>query len=73
MARPAWWVAGDVIVGPGPSPGAPATAAEAFRLLGERWPVFATTSYDDIGFTGRVLAESPGTVSAGRAPQAGVP
>jgi predicted molibdopterin-dependent oxidoreductase YjgC len=73
MARPAWWVAGEVIAGPGPSPAAPATAAEAFHLLGERWPVFATTSYDDIGFTGLVLAESPGTVSAGRAPQAGVP
>ena len=72
MARPAWWVAGEVLAGPGPSPGAPATAAEAFQLLGERWPVFATTSYDDIGFTGRVLAESAGAVAAARAPQAGV-
>ena len=60
MARPAWWVAGEVIAGPGPSAAAPATAAEAFELLGERWPVFAGTSYDDIGFTGRVLGESAG-------------
>jgi NADH-quinone oxidoreductase subunit G len=57
MARPAWWIAGEVIAGPGPSKSAPATAAEAFELLGERWPVFATTSYDDMGYTGRVLAD----------------
>src|SRR5918999_3882699 len=63
MARPAWWVAGEVLAGPGPSSSAPATAAEAFELLGERWPVFAATSYDDIGFTGRVL---DGAGAAGR-------
>ena len=39
MARPAWWVAGEVLAGPGPSASAPATAAEAFELLGEQWPV----------------------------------
>jgi NADH-quinone oxidoreductase subunit G len=64
MARPAWWVAGEVIAGPGPSRAAPATAAQAFELLAERWPVFAATSYDDIGFTGRVLAESRGTIGS---------
>jgi predicted molibdopterin-dependent oxidoreductase YjgC len=63
MARPAWWVAGEVLAGPGPSAAAPATAAEAFKLLGERWPVFATTSYDDIGFTGRILSESTGAAA----------
>jgi NADH-quinone oxidoreductase subunit G len=63
MARPAWWVAGEVLAGPGPSAAAPATAAEAFELLGERWPVFATTSYDDIGFTGRILSESAGAAA----------
>ena len=51
----AGWIAGEVLAGPGPSATAPATAAEAFELLGERWPVFAATSYDDIGFTGRML------------------
>ena len=56
MARPAWWVAGEVLAGPGPSADAPATAAEAFELLGERWPVFAGMTYADLGFTGRVLA-----------------
>jgi NADH-quinone oxidoreductase subunit G len=58
MARPAWWVAGEVIAGPGPDASAPATAAEAFALLGERWPVFAGLTHDDLGFTGRVLAEA---------------
>jgi len=55
MARPAWWVAGEVIAGPGPSPGAPASAAEAFELLGERWPVFSGITYSEVGYTGRVL------------------
>jgi predicted molibdopterin-dependent oxidoreductase YjgC len=58
MARPAWWVAGEVIAGPGPSPSAPATAAEAFELLGQRWPVFAGLTHADVGYTGRVLADS---------------
>jgi NADH-quinone oxidoreductase subunit G len=55
MARPAWWVAGEVLAGPGPSADAPSTAAEAFALLGERWPAFAGLSHADLGFTGRVL------------------
>jgi NADH-quinone oxidoreductase subunit G len=63
MARPAWWVAGEVIAGPGPSASAPATAAEAFELLSERWPAFAGLSYDDIGYTGRVL-DGAGKTSA---------
>jgi hypothetical protein len=63
-------VAGEVIAGPGPSSSAPATAAEAFELLGERWPIFATTSYDDIGYTGRVLTGAHGSVP-GRTARAG--
>jgi predicted molibdopterin-dependent oxidoreductase YjgC len=55
MARPAWWVAGEVLAGPGPSADAPSTAAEAFQLLGERWPVFAGLTHADLGYTGRVL------------------
>jgi NADH-quinone oxidoreductase subunit G len=58
MARPAWWVAGEVLAGPGPSASAPATAAEAFALLGERWPAFAGLTHADIGYTGRVLGLS---------------
>ncbi|HYL30807.1 MAG TPA: 2Fe-2S iron-sulfur cluster-binding protein [Gemmatimonadales bacterium] len=56
MARPAWWVAGEVLAGPGPDADAPATAAQAFALLGQTWPVFAGLTYSDLGFTGRVLA-----------------
>jgi NADH-quinone oxidoreductase subunit G len=70
MARPAWWIAGEVLAGPGPSASAPASAAEAFELLGERWPVFAATSYEDMGFTGRLL---DGAGTRGRTPdQVGV-
>jgi NADH-quinone oxidoreductase subunit G len=58
MARPAWWVAGEVLAGPGPSASAPATAADAFELLGERWPIFAGLSHADLGYTGRVLMEA---------------
>ena len=55
MARPVWWVAGEVIAGPGPDASAPSTAAEAFAQLGERWPVFAGLSHEEIGYTGRML------------------
>jgi NADH-quinone oxidoreductase subunit G len=58
MARPAWWIAGEVLAGPGPSPSAPSTAAEAFELLGERWPAFAGLSHADLGYTGRILGLS---------------
>jgi NADH-quinone oxidoreductase subunit G len=59
MARPAWWVAGEVLAGPGPSTSAPSTAAEAFALLGERWPSFAGMTHADLGYTGRVMGSSP--------------
>jgi predicted molibdopterin-dependent oxidoreductase YjgC len=58
MARPAWWVAGEVLAGPGPSPSAPSTAAEAFERLSERWPAFAGLTHADVGYTGRVLGQS---------------
>jgi predicted molibdopterin-dependent oxidoreductase YjgC len=64
MARPAWWVAGEALAGPGPSADAPSTAAEAFALLGERWPVFAGLTHADLGYTGRVLGRE-----AARAPE----
>jgi NADH-quinone oxidoreductase subunit G len=57
MARPAWWVAGEVLAGPGPSASAPSTASEAFALLGERWPVLGGLTYADLGYTGRVLVD----------------
>jgi NADH dehydrogenase/NADH:ubiquinone oxidoreductase subunit G len=58
MSRPAWWVAGEVIAGPGPSANAPATAAEAFELLRERWPAFAGITHNDVGYNGLVLSEA---------------
>jgi NADH-quinone oxidoreductase subunit G len=69
MARPAWWVAGEVLAGPGPGPDAPSTAAEAFLLLGERWPVFAGLSHADLGFTGRVLGAATSAAAGGGAPR----
>ena len=65
MARPAWWVAGEVLAGPGPSADAPATAAEAFALLGERWPVFAGLTHAELGYTGRVLGEAAAAAGTG--------
>jgi NADH-quinone oxidoreductase subunit G len=64
MARPAWWIAGEVLAGPGPSADAPSTASEAFALLGERWPVFAGVTYADLGFTGRVLPSGTSRAAA---------
>jgi NADH-quinone oxidoreductase subunit G len=64
MARPAWWIAGEVIAGPGPSPTAPSTAAEAFQLLGETWPAFAGISHADIGYSGLVLSDTAAAVGS---------
>jgi hypothetical protein len=47
-----------VLAGPGPSFSAPATAAEAFALLGERWPAFAGLTHADLGYTGLILGLS---------------
>jgi NADH-quinone oxidoreductase subunit G len=66
MARPAWWIAGEVLAGPGPSAEAPATAEEAFALVGAAWPVFGGLTYADLGFTGRVLIQGE-PVAAGSA------
>jgi predicted molibdopterin-dependent oxidoreductase YjgC len=69
MARPAWWIAGEVVAGPGPSSSAPSTAAEAFALLGERWSALAGMSHVSLGYTGRVLtgagAPEPSQSAAG--------
>src|SRR3954452_6906618 len=67
MARPAWWIAGEVLAGPGPSADAPATAEEAFALVGAAWPVFGGLTYADLGFTGRVLIQGV-PAPAGSAP-----
>jgi hypothetical protein len=67
MAQPAWWIAGEVLAGPGPSVDAPSTAGEAFELLGATWPAFAGLTYSDLGFTGRVLSAEPAAAGAGAA------
>jgi NADH-quinone oxidoreductase subunit G len=56
MARPAWWIAGEVLAGPGPDADAPSTGSEAFDRLAEFYPVFSGLSHAELGFTGRVLA-----------------
>jgi NADH-quinone oxidoreductase subunit G len=72
MARPAWWIAGEVLAGPGPSPSAPSTAAEAFEMLGERWPAFAGLSYADLGYTGRPVGQSPDRAAESQSADLGV-
>jgi NADH-quinone oxidoreductase subunit G len=67
MARPAWWIAGEVLAGPGPDADAPATADEAFAMLGNLWPVFAGMTHASLGYTGQVLA-SPTPRLAGATP-----
>jgi len=64
MARPAWWVAGEVLAGPGPDADAPATAAQAFSQLGDSYPAFAGLSYADLGFTGHVLSAAGAAAAA---------
>jgi NADH-quinone oxidoreductase subunit G len=65
MARPAWWVAGEVLGGPGPDADAPSTAAEAFDLLATRFDAFAGLSHAELGFSGRVLPGRAATVAGG--------
>jgi hypothetical protein len=69
MARPAWWVAGEVLAGPGPSADAPSTASEAFQMLGEWWPIFASVTHDNMGFTGRALGSAAPATAAQGAPR----
>jgi NADH-quinone oxidoreductase subunit G len=72
MARPAWWIAGEIIAGPGPSPSAPSTAAEAFDMLGQRWPVFSGLSHATLGYTGRVLHHASSTSAKSQPADLGV-
>ncbi len=66
MARPAWWVAGEVLAGPGPDADAPSTAAEAFAMLGSAYPELAGLTHGDLGFGGRVLAATAAAGQGGR-------
>ncbi len=63
MARPAWWVLGELLVALGR--GEPLNdAAETFAFLAKREQAFAKLSYDRLGLNGMVLAqERPAEVS----------
>ena len=51
MARPAWWVAGEVLAGPGPERATRRRPRpRRSLLLGERWPVFAGLTHADLGY-----------------------
>ena len=60
MARPSWWIAGEVLAGPGPDADAPATAAQAFEDVGRRYPAFADLSHQSLGWVGQTLRETAG-------------
>ncbi len=64
MARPAWWVAGEVLAGPGPDADAPQTGAQAFLRLAELLPAFAGLTHASLGFTGQVLRPAAAGVGA---------
>jgi NADH-quinone oxidoreductase subunit G len=63
MARPAWWVFGELRQGLGRGD-APASAAEAFAALAAEHAAFAGLSYDRLGLHGALLdAGSPAGAS----------
>ena len=59
LARPAWWIAAEAWARAGPGRVSPATAAEAFTRLGETIDALRGLTYEDLGLTGRLLAEPP--------------
>ena len=64
MARPAWWVLGELLVELGAG-GPFGSAAEVFAFLAQQDPRFAGLSYEALGVRGLVLPqEQPAGVSA---------
>ena len=55
MARPAWWIAGEVLAGRGPDADAPSTAAEAFGMVTGAVAALAGLTHADLGLNGRAL------------------
>jgi len=55
MARPAWWVAGEVaaLVAGG---NAPQTAEEAFKVAGTMAPALGSFQFSELGFSGRAVS-----------------
>ena len=60
MARPAWWVAGEVLAGQGPDRDAPSTASEAFELVASAFDAFSGLRHGDLGFGGRRIGTPAG-------------
>ncbi len=62
MARPAWWVAGEVasLLGGGD---APQSADAAFKLAAAMAPQFGGVAYAELGFIGRSTAAAPAGVA----------
>ncbi|HEX6645114.1 MAG TPA: 2Fe-2S iron-sulfur cluster-binding protein [Gemmatimonadales bacterium] len=60
MARPAWWIAGEVLAGAGPDREAPSSAAEAFEQVADAFAAFAGLRHADLGFSGRPVAAPAG-------------
>jgi NADH-quinone oxidoreductase subunit G len=58
MARPAWWIAAELVGRNDGGDAIPSTAAEAFDLVAQHWPAFGGISYRDLGYTGRVLSSA---------------
>jgi len=56
MARPAWWVLGELSGRVETGAAAPRSAAEAFDLLGGSVDAFAGLSYGELGFGGKKIA-----------------
>ena len=60
MARPAWWIAGEVLAGQGPDRAAPSSASEAFDLVAAAFDAFAGLRHADLGFSGRIVGAEAG-------------
>jgi predicted molibdopterin-dependent oxidoreductase YjgC len=59
MARPAWWVLGELVAAAGGGE-PPAAAADAFADLAAAVEAFGGLSYDALGFAGRPVARDAG-------------
>ncbi|MEP7326448.1 MAG: molybdopterin-dependent oxidoreductase, partial [Gemmatimonadota bacterium] len=60
MARPAWWVAAEVISILNPGSKTPATAADAFDRVASDTPALSGVRSTEIGLTGRVAPAAAG-------------
>ncbi|HXF96217.1 MAG TPA: 2Fe-2S iron-sulfur cluster-binding protein [Gemmatimonadales bacterium] len=66
MARPAWWVLGELLAAASGGD-APGSAAAAFDLLAAEVPAFRELSYRALGMTGRLVADPTATTAGARA------